>query len=91
MAILGITYYNYQVAYLTEPVPQTLIKEELAMNVKVVFHLDWDNGDRLIMVLNNMENLLKEVSAEDAAIHLVANGVAVRLFQIERAKQCLSH
>ncbi len=55
------------------------------MNVRVVFHLDWDNEDHLIMALNNMENLLKEVSAEDAAIYLVANGVAVKLFQPERA------
>ena len=55
------------------------------MDIKVVFHLDWDNDDPLIMALNNMENLLKEVSAEDAAIYLVANGVAVKLFQVERA------
>ncbi len=55
------------------------------MDIKVVFHLDWDNEDPLIMALNNMENLLKEVSAEDAAICLVANGVAVKLFRLERA------
>ena len=56
------------------------------MDIKVVFHLDWDNEDPLIMALTNMENLLKEVSAEDAAIYLVANGVAVKLFQRERAE-----
>ncbi len=55
------------------------------MDIKVVFHLDWDKEDPLIMALNNMENLLKEVAAEDAAIFLVANGVAVKLFQVERA------
>ena len=55
------------------------------MKTKVVFHLDWDNEEPLIMALNNMENLLKEVPAEDAVIYLVANGVAVKLFQLERA------
>ena len=60
------------------------------MNIKVVFHLDWDNEDPLTMALNNMENLLKEVSAENAAIYLVANGVAVKLFQRERAKRYAS-
>jgi len=57
------------------------------MEVKVVFHLDWDEEDRLIMALNNITNLLKEVPAEDASIYLVANGVAVRLFQRDRARQ----
>lgn len=57
------------------------------MTIKVVFHIDWDDEEPLIMALNNMENLLKEVSAEDAAIYLVANGVAVKLFQLERATQ----
>ena len=51
------------------------------MKTKVIFHIDWDNEDALIMALNNMENLLKEVPVEEAAIYLVANGVAVKLFQ----------
>lgn len=54
------------------------------MKTKVVFHVDWDNEEALIMALNNMENLLKEVPAEEAVIYLVANGVAVKLFQRER-------
>ncbi len=57
------------------------------MKTKVVFHIDWDNKEALIMALNNVENLLKEVSAEEATIYLVANGVAVKLFQRERATE----
>lgn len=55
------------------------------MKAKVVFHLDWDNKDSLIMALNNIENLLKDIPADEAAIYLVANGVAVKLFQREHA------
>lgn len=55
------------------------------MKIKVVFHLDMDEETRLIMALNNISNLLKEVSIEDADIFLVANGVAVRLLSRERA------
>lgn len=60
------------------------------MKTKVVFHVDWDNEEALIMALNNMENLLKNVPAQEAAIYLVANGVAVRLFRRERAAQYAS-
>lgn len=37
------------------------------------------------MALNNIENLLREVSAGRAAVHVVANGSAVGLFRRERA------
>lgn len=57
------------------------------MKLKVVFHLDLDEETRLIMALNNISNLLKEVSAEDADVFLVANGVAVRLLRRERATE----
>jgi len=60
------------------------------METKVVFHIDWENEEALIMALNNMENLLKEVSAKEATIYLVANGVAVKLFQRERATEYAS-
>jgi len=60
------------------------------VKTKVVFHIDWDNEEHLIMALNNMENLLEEVPAEEAVIYLVANGVAVKLFQLERATQYTS-
>ncbi len=66
------------------------LKEQILMKAKVVFHLDWDSVEPLIMALNNMENLLKEVSAEEAVIYLVANGVAVKLFKLERATQYAS-
>ncbi len=55
------------------------------MKAKVVFHIDWDNEDALIMALNNMENLLKEIPSNEANVYLVANGLAVKLFRLERA------
>ena len=61
------------------------------MEKKVVFHIDWENEEALIMALNNMENLLKEVSVKEATVYLVANGVAVKLFQRERAKIGRAH
>jgi len=57
------------------------------MKTKVVFHIDWDDEKALIMALNNMENLLKEIPAKEAMIYLVANGVAVELFKLDRAAQ----
>ena len=52
---------------------------------KVVFHLDVDEENRLVMALNNMDNLLKAIPETEAAICLVANGSAVGLFARERA------
>ncbi len=51
------------------------------MKAKVVFHVDWDEEKRLVMALNNMANLLKEVPAEECDIRLVANGASVLLFR----------
>lgn len=56
------------------------------MNYKVVFHLDQDDGSSLIMGLNNITNLLAAVPAEDAEIHMVANGEAIKLFKQELAQ-----
>ena len=56
-------------------------KSEVQIKTKVVFHLDWDEEKRLVMALNNITNLLKEIPSAEAAICLVANGSAVRLFQ----------
>lgn len=55
------------------------------MMTKVVFHLDMDEEERLVMALNNIGNLLKEIPSTEAAICLVANGSAVRLFQRDLA------
>ena len=57
------------------------------MNAKVVFHIDWEKEERLIMALNNITNLLKAVSPEEAAVCVLANGGAAKLFQRERAFQ----
>ncbi len=51
------------------------------MKADVVFHVDWDEEKRLVMALNNIANLLKEVSHEDSRICLVANGASVPLFR----------
>jgi intracellular sulfur oxidation DsrE/DsrF family protein/uncharacterized tellurite resistance protein B-like protein len=59
-------------------------REEQTMT-KVVFHLDMDEEERLVMALNNTTNLLKEIPSTEAVICLVANGSAVGLFQRERA------
>ena len=60
------------------------------MKIKVVFHIDWDNEEALIMALGNMDNLLKEVPAEESLIYMVANGIAVKLFQLERTTPYIS-
>ncbi len=51
------------------------------MQAKVVFHLDEDEGRRLTLALNNMENLFREVPLAEADVRMVANGTAVRLFR----------
>lgn len=56
-------------------------KGEEQMMLKVVFHLNMDEAERLVMALNNITNLLKEIPSTEAAICLLANGSAVRLFQ----------
>ena len=60
-------------------------EEEEKMKIKVVFHLNWDEEKRLVMALNNITNLLKEIPTTEADICLVANGSAVRLFHREHA------
>jgi len=58
--------------------------------MKVVFHLDVDEEKRLSMALGNISNLLKVVPAKNAAVSLVANGSAVRLFIRENASDSSS-
>ena len=48
---------------------------------KVVFHLDWNDQDRMTMTLNNIFNLFKDPFGEDAVVRVLANGQAVRLFE----------
>lgn len=50
------------------------------MTCKVVFHLDWNEPDRLTMALNNVSNLLNDPSVSGAVVHVLANGRAVKLF-----------
>ncbi len=60
------------------------------MESKVIFHVDWEKEECLIMALNNMKNLLKAVPSEDVSACLLANGAAAKLFQRERAFQYAS-
>jgi intracellular sulfur oxidation DsrE/DsrF family protein len=60
------------------------------MKIKIIFHVNRYDEETLLIALNNMENLLKDVHNEDAAVHLVANGTAVRLFRHECAGQYAS-
>lgn len=57
------------------------------MKAKAVFHVDREKEEDLLMALNNIQNLLKAVPAEETAICLLANGPAVNLFLRERAIQ----
>lgn len=59
--------------------------------IRVVFHLDVDEVQRLNMALGNIMNLLKEIPASEAAVCLVANGSAVKLFRREGAPESLSN
>lgn len=52
---------------------------------KVVFHLDWDQEERLLMALENTKNLFKAISPQQCTVCVVANGKAVNLFRQDRA------
>ena len=60
------------------------------MKAEVVFHIDREREDNLIMALNNITNLLREIPTEKTSIYLVANGAAAKLFRRESALQYAS-
>ena len=51
------------------------------MTIKVVFHIDSNDEGRIIMAINNVKNLLKEISPDKASICLLINGAAVELLK----------
>jgi uncharacterized protein len=51
---------------------------------KVVFHLDWDQPERLVLALENIKNLFREVPPQQCRVNLVANGKAVNLFRKDK-------
>lgn len=51
---------------------------------KVVFHLDLDQPERLVLGMENIKNLFKEVPAELCRVDVVANGKAVTLFRNDK-------
>jgi uncharacterized protein len=51
---------------------------------KVVFHLDWDQEERLVLALENIKNLFKEVPPQQCRVSVVANGKAVKLFRKDK-------
>ena len=58
--------------------------------MKVLFHIDGDQEERLLIALNNINNLWKEVPAAETSVCLVANGPAVNLFRKDRAVHYVS-
>lgn len=52
---------------------------------QVVFHIDADQEERLLMALENTRNLFKEIPPEQCSVHMVTNGKAVNLFRKDRA------
>jgi uncharacterized protein len=57
---------------------------------KVVFHLDLDQEERLLMALENTKNLFKAIPPEQCTVHMVANGKAVNLFRKDKATKYAS-
>jgi intracellular sulfur oxidation DsrE/DsrF family protein len=57
----------------------------MSVKTKVVFHLDWDQEERLLMALENAKNLLKAIPSQQSNVQMVANGKAVNLFRKDRA------
>jgi intracellular sulfur oxidation DsrE/DsrF family protein len=51
------------------------------VSCQVLFHLDWNEVERLNMALNNISNLLKDPFGQTAEVCVLANGQAVKLFQ----------
>jgi len=51
---------------------------------KAIFHLDWDQDEKLNLALENIKNLFKEVPAQQCQISVVANGKAVNLFKKDK-------
>jgi uncharacterized protein len=51
---------------------------------KVAFHLDWDQEERLVLALENIKNLFKEVGPQQCRVSVVANGKAVNLFRKDK-------
>ena len=53
---------------------------------RVIFHLDECAGNRCLLVLNNMKNLLGDIGAEQVTIELLANGEGVMML-LKRPEQ----
>lgn len=57
-----------------------------SMAEKVVFHIDEDRSETLLMALGNIENFLAALPAETPAVVVVANGNAVKLLRSHDAE-----
>ncbi|MGO9567325.1 MAG: DsrE family protein [Desulfomonilaceae bacterium] len=55
-------------------------RRSLQAGRKVVFHLDWDQEERLTLAMENIKNLFKEITPQMCRVCVVANGKAVKLF-----------
>jgi uncharacterized protein len=58
--------------------------------MKAVFHIDWDEEERLLMALNNIKDMLRDVPADEPSMIVVAVGPAVNLFRKDRAAHYIS-
>jgi uncharacterized protein len=65
-------------------------KQKMDAKRQVVFHLDWNQEERLLMALENTKNLFKEIPPQQCTVHMVANGKAVNLFRKDRAAKYAS-
>jgi uncharacterized protein len=77
-----------------EPQSKKQIQQEanrkMDVKCKAVFHVDWDQEERLLMALENTKNLFKEIPPQQCSVHMVANGKAVNLFRKDRAAKYAS-
>jgi len=58
---------------------------QMEQHLKVVFHLDWEQEERLLMALENTKNLFREIPAQQCSVRIVANGKAVNLLRKDRS------
>ena len=71
----------------TPKVLQQEPRRTLQAGRKVVFHLDWDQEERLTLAMENIKNLFKEITPQMCRVCVVANGKAVKLFHKDNVRE----
>jgi intracellular sulfur oxidation DsrE/DsrF family protein len=86
LSILTIALSAMCMAYAGQPgQDQAGAAKQTDATRKVVFHIDADQPERLLMALENTRNLFKEIPPDKCSVHVVTNGKAVILFRKDRA------